>query len=208
MKYQTNNGGHPSEDALELFCLNRLGEREAAPIEEHLLFCEPCQQRAAELDRFLFAAKQAALELRQEQRYQLQPSEPWWKAWLRPRFAVPAFGGAFALAMAFLTVGPHLRPDAEPQSLTLGAFRGEELAPAARAGVPVTLTLDLKGAPTENCCLLELVDETGQAVAQGSGEVSGGATHWTVKPLSQGQYFVRVYGRDKQLRREVALSVR
>jgi len=44
---------HIDENTLELYAMDRLSESEAAPVEEHLLVCYLCQDRLAEIDRFL-----------------------------------------------------------------------------------------------------------------------------------------------------------
>ncbi|HXP86719.1 MAG TPA: hypothetical protein VN841_18455 [Bryobacteraceae bacterium] len=54
---------HPAEDVLDEYAFRRLGEAEAAPLEEHLLVCETCQERLHQIDDFVLVMKQAAPEL-------------------------------------------------------------------------------------------------------------------------------------------------
>jgi anti-sigma factor RsiW len=49
----------PDDDLLEKYALGRLDEPGAAPIEEHLLICERCQDRLKELDDFVTALRAA-----------------------------------------------------------------------------------------------------------------------------------------------------
>ena len=56
--------GHIDEDDLEAYALDRLPEEAAAPIEEHLLICEECQDRLLEWDEFLRAMLGALPEFR------------------------------------------------------------------------------------------------------------------------------------------------
>jgi hypothetical protein len=41
---------HPSDDLLELHSVRRLSDSEIAPLEEHLLACEECQNRLEVMD--------------------------------------------------------------------------------------------------------------------------------------------------------------
>jgi hypothetical protein len=50
---------HIPEDHLELYALDRLPEADAAPVEEHLLVCEVCQERLAKWDEFVRAMRGA-----------------------------------------------------------------------------------------------------------------------------------------------------
>ena len=50
---------HVPEELLEAYAMDLLSEPESAPVEEHLLFCETCQYRLAELDDFIHVVKLA-----------------------------------------------------------------------------------------------------------------------------------------------------
>jgi len=50
---------HVPEELLEAYAMDSLSEPESAPLEEHLLLCEICQHRLAELDDFIQVAKSA-----------------------------------------------------------------------------------------------------------------------------------------------------
>ena len=55
-------GDHISEDTLELYSMGRLGEVEAARLEEHLLVCEACRERLELDDEFIATLRQAVEE--------------------------------------------------------------------------------------------------------------------------------------------------
>ena len=54
---------HPSDDVLEEYALRRLDEAATAEVEEHLLFCEECQDRAEETERYVDAIQTALRRL-------------------------------------------------------------------------------------------------------------------------------------------------
>ena len=58
---------HPDEDELEKYSMGDLREAEAAGFEEHLLPCEPCQQRLAETDVYVAAMRRALWQWRNRQ---------------------------------------------------------------------------------------------------------------------------------------------
>jgi anti-sigma factor RsiW len=50
---------HSSDDLLERYAMGRLLESELAPVEEHLLICEDCRNRLAEIDADIAAIREA-----------------------------------------------------------------------------------------------------------------------------------------------------
>ncbi len=44
---------HIEEDTLERYAMDQVPDFDSAPVEEHLLVCHNCQDRLAEIDRFL-----------------------------------------------------------------------------------------------------------------------------------------------------------
>ena len=54
---------HISEDALEAYAMAKLPESEEAPVEEHLLICETCQDRLMFLEQFIAATRAAAASI-------------------------------------------------------------------------------------------------------------------------------------------------
>jgi hypothetical protein len=58
---------HPTEDALELYSLNRIPNgSELDTIEEHLLICRKCQDQLESADKYNTAMRQALLKLERD----------------------------------------------------------------------------------------------------------------------------------------------
>jgi anti-sigma factor RsiW len=51
--------GHPSDEAIELYALGRLPEELFAPVEEHLLVCDQCQDTLRREDEFVQSLRAA-----------------------------------------------------------------------------------------------------------------------------------------------------
>lgn len=192
---------HPEEDALELYCLGRLDEDKSGSIEEHLLTCAQCQDRVQELDSFLKAAKIAAREVRQEDRYRAsKPAFQW--------FGKPAWVTAAALAVGLVVVVPQLR-EKEPQSVSLSAYRGETAGTGtAEAGRPLQLQIDLKGIPPGDCCVIEVADRSGKVVATGPAKPENESAQFNARSLDAGRYWIRVKTTSGDPLRETALEVK
>ena len=60
------NEVHPNEEQLERYAMGRLAERELAPIEEHLLVCEACQERLEMAESLLPAMRRALREVERQ----------------------------------------------------------------------------------------------------------------------------------------------
>ena len=50
---------HPDDDSLERYLGGSLGEEEAQRIEEHLLICHACVEKAEKLQKYLETMRQA-----------------------------------------------------------------------------------------------------------------------------------------------------
>ena len=57
-------GPHIQEDVIEKYSMQQLSEEEIAPLEEHLLTCEPCREWVTESDIYIPAMERAALQIR------------------------------------------------------------------------------------------------------------------------------------------------
>jgi anti-sigma factor ChrR (cupin superfamily) len=55
---------HLDEETAELYAQGRLSARTAAPIEAHLLICEPCRRILADADAYVAIMRKAAGKLR------------------------------------------------------------------------------------------------------------------------------------------------
>jgi anti-sigma factor RsiW len=56
-------GNHTDEERLEGYSMGRLSESEAAPVEEHLLICDECRERAERLDTYRRALQAALIQI-------------------------------------------------------------------------------------------------------------------------------------------------
>ena len=182
---------HQSEDRLELYALGRLSGSEVGQIEEHLLICHSCVDRLEGIGAF-------ALSVREDLKTHAEPPRRSWAIWRQPRLAFAAI-----LAMALLTLvvdrareGGRVEPFA---SLQLTALRGDmQKVPPARE-TDLTLTdPPSTGAPFR----LEVVDAGGAGVWSGAG--LGAKIH---KPLSPGDYFVRLFSSKGRLLHEYGFHV-
>jgi hypothetical protein len=183
---------HMQEDELERYSMRILAEDESAELEEHLLVCEPCRERLEATESFVHGIRAAARKLP-------EPRPGWFSiprlAWLAPAAAV--------LACVVLMVRPGTQPIA-PTAVTLQATRGAGPGAQAPAGTPLNLQPDLNGLPPFEKYGLELVDQQGQAVWEGSVKAGGTA----IAPgQSAGSWFVRVYSPDRKLLREYGLRI-
>jgi hypothetical protein len=188
--------GHAPEEMLEEYSLGRLPEAEAECLEEHLLVCPQCQDRLAEVDAFVGAARQAAARLQVEP--QASP-EGNWRAllpWLaRPARLAVATGVVILLAGAVVVwrKGPRNEPVV---SVYLQTVRGGEGLLGARAPVDkqLRLRLDPAGLPALGSYRLEIVDAHGAGVFEAEARRDAGeiAAQVTTR-LAAGRYWVRLY---------------
>ena len=61
-----NHGDHVDEEILERYALGRLNEVQAAPVEEHLLVCQWCQDALGAADEYIRTVRAAAPKLASE----------------------------------------------------------------------------------------------------------------------------------------------
>ncbi len=191
MKVRLNLGTHISEDRLEEYAFARLGEPEIAEIEEHLLVCEGCQESLARVDQFISLMKNGTAA----------PVPIRTRSHLK-RFVI-AGSIAAAIAAAFLIASPFGAAPAE--SVDLVALRGVEMA-RVHAGNSAEFRIDAADLE-DGTYRIELVDGSGHPIW--SGPVQASARHIRVaepKPLSSGQYWVRLYSSQQTLLREFGLQ--
>lgn len=238
---------HLSEDAVENYALGRLPKAELASFEEHLLVCERCQEQLAEEDNFAEAMWSLAGMEDAVARGDLSPAPSflasrragWWPqmagqlAWRK--WSAPAWGAAFAVAVAMLIGGisvgtgivawklPLVPVSAEEaDAVTLTTLRGDDRdgMAQARALHPLDLSIDLATgyspgpvAATNSVreptfYRLEMVDAAGVLQWTGAARtVSGKLTARVEKRLGAGIYWVRLYASSGKLLREFGLQV-
>jgi len=191
----TEDGGeHIEEDRLEAYALQMPSEEEAASIEEHLLYCAQCTDRLEQFDHYTRAMHRAATRIREEGRQPegLKGGVDRLKEWFR--HPAPVWG-ASALLMAGLVVavgGEWPQKPGAPVDVSLQALRGESTG-IAQAGHAIHLHLDNRGLPEAREYNLEIVNEVGSRVWNGTGTWVDDTLQASVeKSFRPGTYFVRV----------------
>ncbi len=197
-------GSHPDEETLELYCLSRLDEERAAPVEEHLFLCESCRQRAESLDQFIRAARAAAAGMEFRAKEPVRERQFGWFAW-------PALAAAGALAGVLVISVPDFtgRPAGPAQTVELSSFRGvESLSAAAQAGRALDLRIDMTGVDRTQGRTAAIFDAAGDLIVRQSVEWQDGrAVLAYARGLKAGQYWVRIEGPDGETVRETGLRI-
>ena len=173
-------------------------QEDGALLEEHLLTCEGCQARLRETDEYLLAVRMASQQRRRDER--TAPARAWrFPGWF------PALAAAACLLLAVVTLH-FLQPPASVVAVSLSALRGSGTGNNAPAGRNLTLQPDLTGLADASSYRLEIVDQTGRTVRQGTLARNEGG--FKVPGLGTGLYFVRVYRPAGELLREYGLEIR
>jgi hypothetical protein len=206
-RVSSNQYRHIDEELLELYAMGHVPESDVPGIEEHLLICSRCQDALESTAAYVSAMRSAALESRQEQWRGEKVSAGLLSL---PRIAWAT--GAFAL-VAFLAIGMTSYSNrvsrGVPALVVLQSARGTPngLGPAAPAGKPFTLALDLIGLQALSQYNVQIVDSTGNSVFKSTVKSSERGVNATVRvPLKSGMYYVRLYD-NAELLREFPLTV-
>ena len=189
---QTNLGPHYAEETLERYALGNLLEELIAPLEDHIMICEPCQKQLHEVEQFLDYAAAAAKEIRTEATQAKAPLPG--LAWFKKLTTVPmpAWGLGFA-AIVMVVVISSQHPQGEPQVVNLASYRGLEQSIPAHGDVVLKLnTVDLRPAQAFR---VQVVSASGTEVWHGQAiaEANGDLQVKVGKSLSAGQYWVRLF---------------
>jgi hypothetical protein len=200
---------HPNEEILEELALHRLPEALAAQVEEHLLICPSCQDAVAETDRFVSALRVAA-------RHPAPAIGPVHAAWRNALEALPNLSSTRNLApilalivLALVAVWKHPQEALTPVAVSLSSLRDATTSSPAPAEKPLQLNIDAPDLAPGRQYRLEVVDAAGRQVWRGGISEAGGKLTATLsKPLSNGVYWVRLYGADSELLREFGLSAK
>lgn len=197
-------GDHASDDALERYAMGRSPEPELAELEEHLLVCESCRKRLAFEDSIRQRVRDGGAILQ-------QPRDIIW--WPFPKLAWAWAAGLVAVGLAVLAGfgwQSIRRAQGTPAVILLQTTRGtEDPTPAAPAGRPLTVVLDLTGLQQFAGYKLEIVRAAGRPVFEANPAPQGNKLQATLsRGLPAGAYFVRVYSPTRELLREYTLLVR
>lgn len=189
------DGGHPTEEVLELYALGRLEEDRLGSVEEHLLVCEDCRQAVEQAEEYAQVMR-AALEADRREGSVRSDARFWSRK--------PVWVGSVAVAagLAFVVLAPRM--SSPPLDVSLDAVRSSAVstAPAART---LTLHPDRRGLPAPPY-RVEIVDSEGRLVFQGTSEGDGERVRVrTNRKFPAGQYWVRFYSSSGELLREFGL---
>ncbi len=199
--------GHAEDEVLEQYLLGHLNGPAAEALEEHVLECNLCQERAEAAQTYVLSMKRAlANEVAEKPgssgRFRVLEFVP------RSR---PVWGAAAALLV--LAVGGALEwqkfsPMAKPVVVTLTATRGETAS--VRAKGPLEVNLDAQDLSAASAYGVQVVNAEGAEVwQQQSVNVRNGYVHLLIqKRLSTGQYFVRLTAASGGTPREYGLQLR
>jgi hypothetical protein len=197
---QPGGNVHGTDEQLELYALNRLPESEFALIEEHLIVCAACREKLDGIADFALGMREAPGTERPQRRFAAQ---------LGSFFRLPAFSMALAFSTLLIVIAifSNVRTQFAPTaSLQLTATRGEmSVTVPARA-----FDLRLTDGPREGGPFkVEVLNAMGLSLWTGLAASSPVGVEVNVpQPLTQGDYFVRLYSPGGEMLREYGFRVR
>lgn len=199
---------HASDDALERYSMGTCSEEETAELEEHLLVCHSCQDRAAEAD-LLIKPLRAALAREQSRPLTARKGGSFFRRIWPPsqRFVwVPALGTLLLVAAGWQDFREFNAP---PQRIALAAFRGADTDATTHAstGAPIDLQLDLSAVRRSPRYRIEIVSASGAVEKRGLLGAAADSAHFDAGRLSTGRHWVRLYDDGGNLLQEYGLSV-
>jgi hypothetical protein len=190
---------HPSEDDWEEYAFGRLGEPQAATLEEHLLVCTVCQSTLERVDSFLETIRSAdPPDLGRGSRIRIP---------VLPRISAAGIA-AVTLVCIGLPVTWHQRPEPAPVVISLASFRGDTNS-TVPAEQPIELSIPQTDLPSGGGFHLEVVTSTGSTAWKGMpSKLQGNLDARIGRGLNAGDYWVRLFDGNSGLLREYGLSVR
>jgi anti-sigma factor RsiW len=199
---ELNAKAHLTEDAIEMYALGRLPDRDLAAFEEHLLICPSCQDRLDEQDGFVHTMRDALAEVARDPQPERQP------LWGGLSWQKPAMAFAVAAALLLVVVVPRYSGPGAPQSIELSAARSNDSRVQAQAGQPLELRLALGAENAAADTRVSIVTPAGREVWSGTAAVADGKRTVTVKDgLESGQYWVRIYS-GSELLNEYVIAIK
>ncbi len=210
---QTHTGAHADDETLERYSIGKLAEPELGRLEEHLLLCPQCKERAEAVDQFLVSFRNVAPRFPLEHRGPESPA--WWHVFRRPAVPRLAIAGALAVLVLAFVVGrtwigkPAM--DLAPATVFLQLSRGPAATSAANApsGRPLVLEAELTELAALQAYRVAVVSSGGERLFSASAQPREGRLRVVVpKALAKGLYFVQVFSPDGEELREFSLNVR
>jgi hypothetical protein len=199
---QIETDRHMNEEEIERYSLGDIPEADVSSFEEHILVCELCQSKVAESDRYIFSMQDVSAGVRRK----AQKTTSYWMAF--PSLTHTFATAALMLFLAFLGLRMVNRVPAVPAfSLDLTANRGNGIEAKAPAGKALILQVELAGLRPEPLFRLEMVDQVGKRVWQGSAVPQDSKAAASVPPMTRGIYFLRAYAPSGNLVREYGLEI-
>jgi len=200
---------HIEEEQLEAYAMHLLAGDELASVEEHLLFCETCQDQLQAVERYVQALRGAAMRVRKEENEAPAVCGAFDRLRTLLRVPMPIWCGGMAMAVLFF-VATSQRPQrpGTPVDVELQAVRGESTG-TAPVGHALHLRLDSHGVEELPVWRIEIVDSGGSLAWAGSGTSSDAAITATVpRSFTPGTYYVRLLKDTADPVREYQLVVK
>jgi anti-sigma factor RsiW len=197
---ELNAKAHLTDDAIEMYALGRLPDRDLAAFEEHLLICPSCQDRLDEQDGFVHTMRAALTEVAKDP----QPEKQ--SLWGRLSWQKPAMAFAMAAALLLVVVVPRYSGPGAPQAIELSATRGSSTF-HAQAGQPLELRLAVQPGDRAAASRVQIAGADGREVWSGTASLTEGKRSVTLPDgLSAGRYWVRDYS-GSELLNEYVLTI-
>ena len=187
---------HVDSEDLERYSMGTSSPEATPLIEEHLLICDGCRDRFQETDDYLRAMRTSLEQLRRDG-----------KAAKRRERRIPAWFPVMvtvACGIVLVVATPRfVRPPGPSVAVSLSALRSGGAGNSAPSGRELMLHPDLTGLAEDSSYRLEIVNQTGRTVRQGTLTRNG----IRVQGLGAGLYFVRLYLPAGELLREYGLQI-
>jgi hypothetical protein len=191
-----DNMQHAGDDVLELYSLHKLEESQLDALEEHLLVCQSCQDRARETDAYVKAVRCAASKLRRED---ANGREALFRYFRLQPLAAAAAVLLVALGLYWTTRWlrfSHGAPQA-PVAVVLQSMRSDQFPVKVPADRPLRLEMDLTGLSGHAAWEVELVDATGSQIWRTTTQSANDKLALDYKRgLEPGTYWIRLYTPD------------
>jgi hypothetical protein len=189
---------HVDAEDLERYSMGTSPPEAAALLEEHLLTCDGCRDRLLAIDAYLRDMQTASEQIRRDEKGARRRE---WRipAWLPVMVTV-------AVGIVLVVATPRfIRPPGPVVAVSLTALRSGGAGNSAPSGRELMLHPDLTGLAEDSSYRLEIVNETGHTVRQGT--LTRAQNGIQVRGLGAGLYFVRVYLPAGELLREYGLRI-